>query len=130
MFVLPASSGVEKEGSIVNSGRWVQWRHRAIKPIADCRPALDIVDGLVKALKRAYEKDGVFPEPIRHLAWDYGEHPEPTRVTRELNGRFLTNVEEKDGKIFAAGTQVPGFAQLRDDGTTMSGNWIYCGSFT
>ena len=130
VFVLPASSGVEKEGSIVNSGRWVQWRHRAIKPIADCRPDLDIVDGLVKALKRAYEKDGVFPEPIRHLAWDYGEHPEPTRVTRELNGRFLTNVEDKDGKGFAAGTQVPGFAQLRDDGTTMSGNWIYCGSFT
>jgi formate dehydrogenase major subunit len=52
------------------------------------------------------------------------------RVTRELNGRFLTNVEDKDGKTFAAGAQVPGFAQLRDDGTTMSGNWIYCGSFT
>ena len=47
-----------------------------------------------------------------------------------MNGRFLTNVEDKDGKSFAAGTQVPGFAQLRDDGTTMSGNWIYCGSFT
>ena len=72
VFVLPAASGVEKEGSIVNSGRWAQWRYQAIKPIADCRPDLDIVDGLAKAMKRAYEKDGVFPEPIRQLAWDYG----------------------------------------------------------
>ena len=37
---------------------------------------------------------------------------------------------EKDGKGFGAGKQVPGFAQLRDDGSTMSGNWIYCGSYT
>jgi formate dehydrogenase major subunit len=130
VFVLPAASGVEKEGSIVNSGRWVQWRYRAIKPIAHCRPDLDIVDGLAKAIKRAYEKDGAFPEPIRHLAWDYGEHADPIRVTRELNGRFLTDVTDKDGKTFSAGKQVSGFAQLRDDGSTMSGNWIYCGSYT
>ena len=130
VFVLPACSGVEKEGSIVNSGRWVQWRYRAVKPIADCRPDLDIVDGLVKTLKRAYDKDGVFPEPIRHLTWDYGDHPEPVRVTREMNGRYVADVTDKDGKTFAAGKQVAGFAQLRDDGSTMSGNWIYCGSFT
>ena len=120
----------EKQGSIVNSGRWVQWRHQAIKPIADCRPDLDIVDGLAKAMKRAYEKDGAFPEPIRHLAWDYGDHANPHRVARELNGRFLVDVTDKDGKGFAAGKQVPGFAQLRDDGSTMSGNWIYCGGYT
>ena len=130
VFVLPAASGVEKEGSIVNSGRWTQWRYRAVKPIADCRPDLDIVDGLARAMKRAYAKDGAFPEPIRHLAWDYGDHADPHRVTRELNGRFLVDVTEKDGKGFGAGKQVPGFAQLRDDGSTMSGNWIYCGSYT
>jgi formate dehydrogenase major subunit len=130
VFVLPAASGVEKEGSIVNSGRWAQWRYRAVQPIADCRPDLDIVDGLARAMKRAYQKDGAFPEPIRHLAWDYGDHPDPHRVTRELNGRFLVDVTGQDGKSFGAGTQVPGFAQLRDDGSTMSGNWIYCGSYT
>ena len=119
VLVLPAASGVEKEGTIVNSGRWAQWRFRAVKPIADCRPDLDIVDGLFLAIKRAYEKDGVFPDPIRNLAWDYGHEPDPHKVARELNGRFLA-----DGK------QVPGFAQLKDDGSTMSGNWIYCGSYT
>ena len=132
VFVLPACSGVEKEGSIVNSGRWAQWRYRAVKPIADSRPDLDIVDGLAHSLKRAYEKDGVFPEPIRQLAWDYGHDHEadPHRVAREMNGRFLVDVAEKDGKGFAAGKQVPGFAQLRDDGSTLSGNWIYCGAYT
>jgi formate dehydrogenase major subunit len=130
VFVLPAASGVEKEGSIVNSGRWTQWRYRAVLPIANCRPDLDIVDGLARAIKQAYQKDGAFPEPIRHLAWDYGEHADPHRVTRELNGRFLVDVTDKDGKGFGAGKQVPGFAQLRDDGSTMSGNWIYCGSYT
>ena len=98
MFVLPATSGVEKEGSIVNSGRWAQWRFRAVKPIADCRPDLDIVNGLAHAIKRAYGQDGVFPEPIRHLAWDYGHEADPHRVARELNGRFLVDVADKDGK--------------------------------
>ncbi|MET0310999.1 MAG: molybdopterin dinucleotide binding domain-containing protein, partial [Burkholderiaceae bacterium] len=130
VFVLPAASGVEKEGSIVNSGRWAQWRYRATKPIADCRPDLDIVNGLAHAMKRAYEKGGVFPEPIRHLAWDYGHEADPHRVARELNGRFLVDVADKDGKRFAAGKQVPGFAQLKDDGSTLAGNWIYCGGYT
>jgi formate dehydrogenase major subunit len=130
VFVLPAASGVEKEGSIVNSGRWAQWRYRAVKPIADCRPDLDIVNGLAHAMKRAYEKDGLFPEPIRHLAWDYGHEADPHRVARELNGRFLVDVADKDGKRFAAGKQVPGFAQLKDDGSTLAGNWIYCGGYT
>jgi formate dehydrogenase-N alpha subunit len=130
VFVLPASSGVEKEGSIVNSGRWAQWRYRAVKPIADSRPDLDIVNGLAHAMKRAYEKDGVFPEPIRNLAWDYGHEADPHRVARELNGRFLVDGTDQAGQRFVAGQQVPGFAQLRDDGSTMAGNWIYCGGYT
>ena len=73
----------------------------------------------------------MFPEPIRHLAWDYGGHEaDPHQVARELNGRFLVDVTEKDGKSFPAGKQVPGFAQLKDDGSTLSGNWIYCGGYT
>src|SRR4029079_13847942 len=80
--------------------------------------------------KTAYEKDGIFPEPIRHLAWDYGDHADPHRVAREMNGSYVSDVPEKDGKTLAAGKQVSGFAQLRDDGSTLSGNWIYCGGYT
>jgi len=134
VFVLPACSGVEKEGSIVNSGRWAQWRYRAVKPIADSRPDLDIIDGLARALKAAYEKDGVFPDPIRHLTWDYteaGQHEtDPHRVAKELNGRYAADVTGADGTRVAAGKQVAAFAQLKDDGSTLSGNWIYCGGYT
>ena len=60
------------------------------------------------------QKDGAFPEPIRDLAWDYGDHADPHRVARELNGRYLVDVTDKDGKSFAAGKQVSGFAELRE----------------
>ena len=102
VFVLPTASGVEKEGSIVNSGRWTQWRYRAVQPIVDCRPDLDSVNGLARAMKRAYQKDGAFPEAIRHLAWDYRDHVDRHRVTRALNGRFLVAMTDKDGKGFGA----------------------------
>ena len=73
VFVLPASSGVEKEGSIVNSGRWAQWRYRAVKPIADGRPDLDIVDGLARAAEaRLREGRRASRSRSGHLAWDYG----------------------------------------------------------
>jgi len=32
VFLLPAASSVEKEGSIANSGRWTQWRYKAVDP--------------------------------------------------------------------------------------------------
>jgi formate dehydrogenase major subunit len=123
VFVLPAAASVEKEGSIVNSGRWMQWRYHAVDPPGDAKADLDILDGLVKALKKEYAEDGVYPDPIRDLAWDYvpaGEtHVDPHRIAKEINGRFL-----------ATGKQVPGFAQLQSDGSTSSGNWLYCASYT
>jgi formate dehydrogenase major subunit len=47
-----------------------------------------------------------------------------------MNGRFLADVALPDGTRAAAGTQVPGFPQLADDGSTMAGNWLYCGGYT
>jgi hypothetical protein len=32
--------------------------------IADCRPDLDIIDGLARAIKRAYQKDGALLGPL------------------------------------------------------------------
>jgi hypothetical protein len=46
-----------------------------VKPIADCRPDLDIVNGLAQAMKRAYEKDGCSRSPIRHLRWTMDTRP-------------------------------------------------------
>jgi formate dehydrogenase major subunit len=50
-------------------------------------------------------------------------------VAREINGYFLENREIK-GKVYKKGELVPSFAFLQDDGSTSSGNWLYCNSYT
>ena len=88
VFVLPACSGVEKEGSIVNSGRWAQWRNQAIKPIADSRPDLDIVDGLAQRdearLREGWNISGADPPPRLGLWRACGSAPCRARVERAL----------------------------------------------
>ncbi len=124
VFLLPAASSVEKEGSISNSGRWVQWRYKAVNPVGASKSDLDIVDLIFREVRALYQKEGgKFPDPILKATWNYthpGEHePDPKLVAREING-YMT----KSGK------QIGTFMDLKDDGSTACGNWIYCGSFT
>jgi len=122
VFLLPAASSVEKEGSISNSGRWMQWRYAAVQPPGEAESDLWMLDRFFKELKKLYEKEGgKFPDPILDLKWNYGEGEEPDvhLVAKEINGYDLTT-----GKL------LPGFAKLMDDGTTSSGCWIYCASYT
>ncbi len=122
VFMLPASASMEKEGSITNSGRWMQWRYMAVHSPGEAKSDLWILDRLYKELKKLYTSEGgVFPDPIVHLNWDYGkgEEPDVHLVAKEINGYDL-----KTGKL------VPSFGKLKDDGTTSSGNWLYCASYT
>ena len=130
VFLLPAASSVEKQGSISNSGRWAQWRYKAVEPPGDAESDAFMVDQWVKHLKQLYAQGGTFPGPIVDLAWNYGDGHEPDieMVARECNGQFTRDVEI-DGQTFSKGQQVPSFASLQDDGSTLSGNWLYCGSY-
>ncbi len=88
VFLLPAAGSVEKEGSIVNSGRWVQWRCAATKPLGQSKPDTDILTLLARALQTAYAGGGVRPAPIVHLDWDYGpEHADVHAVAKERRSR-------------------------------------------
>jgi len=119
VFLLPAAASFEKEGTITNSGRWIQWRDKAVEPLGDAKDDLWIVDRLFKAIRAEYAKSGgAFPDPILHLNWDYGEHPSVSLVAREING-YTT----------AEGKQLASFANLKDDGTTACGNWVYSGYY-
>jgi formate dehydrogenase major subunit len=52
-------------------------------------------------------------------------------VAKEINGKALGEVTDPATKqTLTAGQQLPGFSWLRDDGSTSSGNWLYCGSWT
>jgi formate dehydrogenase major subunit len=83
-------------------------------------------------IKQLYEKEsGVFTEPILNLKWDYAPYGEydPHTVAKEINGYFQTDVTIK-GTTYKKGTLVPSFAFLQSDGSTSSGNWLYCNSYT
>jgi len=137
VFMLPCCVSVEKEGSISNSGRWMQWRYQGPKPLGDSRPDGDIMYELAMKVRELYKKEGgAFPGPVLGLNWEdmgNGHEFDAHKTARLINGYYLKDVEVKqpDGtmKVFKKGTQVAAFPALRDDGSPCSGNWIYCGSY-
>lgn len=121
VFLLPAAGSYEKEGSVSNSSRWMQYRWKAIDPKGESLADLEIIHMLVKNIKGLYKNESSpAAKPINALYWNFGEghHPDIDLVAREINGYDL-----KTGKL------LKGFGDLKDDGTTSSGNWIYSGFY-
>ena len=120
VFLLPAAASLEKEGSLMNSARWMQWRYKAVDPPGEARSDLWIIDQLMRELKELYDRDGgPNAEAITRLTWDHGGPSLVQNVAREMNGYDLNT-----GELLAS----PG--KLMDDGTTSCGNWLWCGSYT
>jgi formate dehydrogenase major subunit len=124
IFLLPAALPGEKEGTFTNTHRMVQWHDKVVEPPGDCRSEHWFLYHLGRRLKALYA-DSTEPQdkPLQQLTWDYrtsGEHDEPQAedILREMNGytwpqrRQLADPEE-----------------LKDDGTTACGVWIYCGAY-
>lgn len=134
VFMLPCAASVEKEGSISNSGRWAQWRYKAADAPGMAKPDGDILFDLFNKIRDLYKKDtktAKFIEPILNLKWDYVDqkgHFDTHKVAREINGYFQQDKKIGD-KEYKKGDPVPAFAMLQDDGSTSSGNWIYCQSY-
>ncbi len=133
VFELPTTCFAEDEGSLSNSSRWLQWHWPAQLPPAECRSDIDIMAGIHTRLKALYEKEGgAFPDPILNVNWSYAvpDAPRPDELAREINGYTLEKITDPAGVTLAAGRQVDGFSQLRDDGTTACGCWVYSGCYT
>src|SRR5262249_24091789 len=121
VFLLPAACFAEKDGAFVNSSRWAQWKNVALDPPGQAMRDQDIIARLFLKIRELYEKDGgTSPEPLLGMSWNWQNQLSPSlaEVAREINGRD------------AAGKQIATFGALADDGSTVSGNWIYAGSFT
>jgi formate dehydrogenase major subunit len=138
VYLLPAASFAEKDGTFTNSARWLQWKWRATDPPGQAKPDQEILARLVLAVRELYKKDGdggVFADPVLNVSWSYSNpaNPDLGEVLKEMNGRALTDVhDEKDpAKVLRpAGQQVAGYGELRDDGSTMCGNWLHSGVYT
>jgi len=134
VYRLPCAGFAEKDGTMTNSARWVTWKFAAVPPPGDARLDQDIVAQIFLRVRDLYKKEsGAFPDPILNLAWNYADssHPALSQVAMELNGKALAELkDEKTGQVIKAGQQLPGFAWLKDDGSTMCGNWIYSGMWT
>ncbi len=133
VYRLPCAGFAEKDGSFTNSGRWLVWKNTAVPMPGECRLDQAILAQIFLRVRELYKKDGgKFPDPILKLTWNYTTPSSPslTEVLKEINGKALDDLEDPATKQqIKKGQQLPGFAWLKDDGTTSCGNWIYCGSY-
>jgi formate dehydrogenase major subunit len=121
VFLLPTTHWIEKDGSFVNSGRWMQWKDAVLAPQGNSRHDHWILADLFDRVKKLYRSgSGKFPDPIYALTLPYADPVKPKldEIAQEINGKDLTT-----GKRLAT------FANLKDDGTTTAGDWIYTGSY-
>src|SRR4051794_22972038 len=122
VFFFPAASHVEKEGTFTQTQRMLQWREKAVEPKGDQRSELWFFYHLGRRLKEAVkdstdERD----KPLQDLNWDYevhGDEPSADSVLRAVNGYDLTT-----GKVLNS------YLELKADGSTSCGCWIYSGVY-
>ncbi len=132
---LPTTCFAEDEGSLTNSGRWLQWHWAGGTPPGEAKHDAWIMAQLYLRLKALYQKEGgAYSDPLTQLVWPYKDpgYPKPDEIAKEVNGYVLADVPDPNDAtktILQKGKQVVSFAALRDDGTTACGCWIYSGSF-
>ena len=134
VFQLPTTCFAEENGSLVNSTRWLQWHWKAAEAPGEAKSDIWIMSRIFHRLRELYRSEGgAFPDPILNLTWDYTNptDPDPEELAKDMNGRALADLKDSSGAVTVrAGKLLDGFAQLRDDGTTASGCWIFTGSYT
>ena len=123
VFLLPAAAHTEKSGSFTQTQRLLQWHDQAVEPLEDCRSDLWFFHRLGMAVRARLASSTLARDrPVQLLTWDYpliGAHqdPDPEAVLAEINGRHST------------GRPLSSYEELRADGSTACGCWIYCGVF-
>jgi formate dehydrogenase major subunit len=130
VFFFPSAQVGEADGSFTNTQRLVQWHHKAADPPGDCRSDVWFTYHLGKRLKKLYA-DSAQPrdQGFKALVWNYetDEPPKDSRIKDEPDVHKI--LKEINGYDTATGVHLPGFAALKDDGSTTCASWIYSGIF-
>ena len=135
VYQLPGAGFAEKDGTFVNSARWLQWKYAALPTPGNAKVDQEILARIFLKVRDLYQNEGgKFPDAILNLNWSYTNslNPSLAEVAKEINGKALADLTDANqaGVTIKAGQQLPGFAWLKDDGTTACGNWLYSGSWT
>jgi formate dehydrogenase major subunit len=121
VFFMPAAAHTEKDGSFTNTQRLLQWHHKAVDPAGDARSDLWFYFHLGRIIRHKLAgSTDPRDRPLLDLTWDYpteGPYDDPSAdaVLAEISGT------DADGRPLS------GYTELRDDGSTRCGCWIYCG---
>ena len=131
VFFLPAAPAAEKDGSLTNTMRLIQWHERAVTPPGDVTSDAEFFTSLGRRLQKLYagskkERDQGF------LAADFkygdGKEPDMQLVLKEVNGFATEEIKDKDGMaLYKKGQPLTTFGHMTDDGKTAGGCWIYTG---
>jgi formate dehydrogenase major subunit len=123
VFLFPAAAHTEKDGSFTNTQRLLQWHRKAVGAPVEARSDLWFMYHLGRTIREKLAgstdpKD----RPVLDLTWEYpteGPHAEPdaAAVLAEVNG------------FGPDGTPLSSPLELKADGSTRCGCWIYCGVF-
>ena len=142
VFLIPAASNIEKEGTFTNTQRLLQWHNKALDPPGDCRSDAWFVYNLGKRLRQLYAgSTDPRNQPLLNLTWDYDHdgpqrlpdgsvsrivgEPDVDKVLQELNGHKLDEVDPRTGRP----RLLRDFSELKADGTTACGCWLYSGVY-
>jgi formate dehydrogenase major subunit len=123
VFFLPAAAHTEKNGSFTNTQRLLQWHHQAVEPAGDARSDLWFYYHLGRIIRQKLADSAEeIDRPLLDLTWDYPtegtlDEPSADAVLAEISGR------DADGHYLS------GYTQLKDDGSTRCGCWIYSGVY-
>ncbi len=124
VFFLPAAMPGEKDGTVTNTSRLIQWHDMVCEAPGDSRSDLWFIYHLGRRLKELYaDSTEDRDEALRALTWQYpvrGERqePDPEAVLREINGFMVADRK-----------QLSSYQELKDDGSTACGGWMYCGVY-
>ena len=130
VYFLPCALIYEKPGLILNSGRWIQYRYKAVEPWEQAKPDLEMVDLLWTEICRLYrEEGGANPDPILKTKWDYyvDGKIDNRPVAWALNGYRVAGTECNGTSANPKTDLLAGYSELGADGSTACAMWIYSG---
>ena len=131
VFFLPAAHVAEKDGSMTQTQRTIQFHKKAADPPGDSRSDLFFWYDLGLRLKKLYAAgrtgaknlDGIknmtldyAPDPAEVADWIHKDEPSALKIFKEINGYD-----------YKTKNPLNSFANLASDGSTAAGAWIYTG---